>query len=50
VIFNLPDYRVIKAVDLPLGGRKAKVGWLATRSQAWRDRLQLVAIDPSAAF
>jgi len=25
-------------------------GWLAARSQAWRDRIQVVAIDPSAAF
>jgi transposase len=25
-------------------------GWLAERSQAWRDRIEVVAIDPSAAF
>ena len=25
VIFNLPGYRVIEAVDLPLGGRRVKV-------------------------
>jgi hypothetical protein len=25
VIFNLPGYRVIDAVDLPLGGRRVKV-------------------------
>ena len=25
-------------------------GWLNARSQAWRDRIQIVAIDPSAAF
>jgi transposase len=25
-------------------------GWLSARSQAWRDRIQVVAIDPSAAF
>ena len=28
----------------------AVAAWLATRSQAWRDRIQVVAIDPSAAF
>ena len=26
VIFNLPDYHVIDAVDLPLGGRRVIVG------------------------
>jgi transposase len=25
-------------------------GWLAARSQAWKDRIEVVAIDPSAAF
>jgi transposase len=25
-------------------------GWLSERSQAWRDRIRVVAIDPSAAF
>ncbi len=25
VIFNLPGYRVVDAVDLPLGGRRVKV-------------------------
>ena len=25
-------------------------GWLAERSPAWRDRIEVVAIDPSAAF
>ncbi|HEY9376934.1 MAG TPA: transposase, partial [Jiangellaceae bacterium] len=28
----------------------AVAGWLAERSQAWRDRIEVVAIDPSAAF
>jgi transposase len=28
----------------------AVAGWLAERSQAWRDRVEVVAIDPSAAF
>ncbi|MDZ7914521.1 MAG: transposase [Rhodococcus sp. (in: high G+C Gram-positive bacteria)] len=25
-------------------------GWLAARTQCWRDRIEVVAIDPSAAF
>jgi transposase len=25
-------------------------GWLTARSQAWRSRIEVVAIDPSAAF
>ena len=25
VIFNLPGYRVVEAIDLPLGGRRVKV-------------------------
>jgi transposase len=28
----------------------AVAGWLAARSPAWRDRIEVVAIDPSAAF
>ena len=40
--------RVLGVVD---GRDSAGVGtWLATRSQAWRDRVEVVAIDPSAAF
>ncbi|MFC2686523.1 MAG: transposase [Arachnia propionica] len=31
-------------------GSAAVTGWLGARSQAWRDRIQVVAIDPSAAF
>ena len=31
-------------------GSAAVTGWLDARSQAWRDRIQIVAIDPSAAF
>jgi len=34
VIFNLPGYLVIEAVDLPLGGRRVKVqpvDWSAPR-------------------
>jgi hypothetical protein len=30
VIFNLPGYRVIDAVDLPLGGRRVKL-WSVPR-------------------
>jgi transposase len=33
-----------------LPGSAAVGGWLASRSQAWRNRIELVAIDPSAAF
>src|SRR5512135_3474977 len=33
------------------GRDSAGVGaWVAARSQAWRDRIEVVAIDPSAAF
>src|SRR5215213_5276912 len=40
--------RVLGLVD---GRDSAGVsGWLAARSQAWRDAVQVVAIDPSAAF
>jgi transposase len=47
VIFNLPGYRVIDAVDLPLGGRRVKVqpvdledgcpecGVVSSRVHAW---------------
>jgi transposase len=47
VIFNLPGYRVIEAVDLPLGGRRIKVvpvdrddgcpncGVVSSRVHAW---------------
>lgn len=40
--------RVLGVVD----GRDsaAVAGWLAARSQAWRDGIEVVAIDPSAAF
>jgi transposase len=40
--------RVLGVVD----GRDSRGvgGWLAARSQAWRDRIEVVAIDPSAAF
>ena len=35
-----------------VGGRDSAAvgGWLAARSQSWRDRIDVVAIDPSAAF
>jgi transposase len=40
--------RVLGVVD---GRGSAGVGtWLAARSQAWRDAVEVVAIDPSAAF
>jgi transposase len=40
--------RVLGVVD---GRDSAGVGtWLAARSQAWRDAVEVVAIDPSAAF
>jgi transposase len=40
--------RVLGVVD---GRDSAGVGtWLAARSQAWRDTVEVVAIDPSAAF
>ena len=32
------------------GRDSAVAAWLATRSQAWRDRIDVVAIDPSASF
>lgn len=35
----------------PVGRDSAAVGgWLTARSRAWRDRIEVVAIDPSAAF
>lgn len=45
---DLATGRVLGVVD----GRDSKaVGtWLKARSQAWRDRVEVVAIDPSAAF
>jgi transposase len=40
--------RVLRVVD---GRDSAGIGaWLAARSQAWRDAVQVVATDPSAAF
>ena len=50
VIFNLPGYRVVDAVDLPLGGRRVKVvpvdfvdgcptcGVVSTRVHAWTEQ------------
>jgi transposase len=58
VIFNLPGYRVIEAVDLPLGGRRVKVqpddiadgcptcGVMSSRVHAWT--LQRVRDVPHA--
>jgi transposase len=47
-IVNATSGQVLGIVD---GRDSAAVGgWLATRAQAWRDRIQVVAIDPSAAF
>ena len=47
-IVNADCGQVLGIVD---GRDSAAVGgWLAARSQAWRDRIQVVAIDPSAAF
>jgi transposase len=45
---NLQTGQVIGVVD----GRDstAVATWLATRSRAWRERVEVVAIDPSAAF
>ena len=47
-VVDLDTGRVLGVVD----GRDNKgVGaWLAARPQAWRDRVEVVAIDPSAAF
>ena len=47
-LVNADTGRVIGVVD---GRDSAGVGaWLAARSQAWRDAIEVVAIDPSAAF
>jgi transposase len=47
-IVNAASGQVLGIVD---GRDSAAVGgWLATRSHAWRDRIEVVAIDPSAAF
>ena len=47
-IVNADCGQVLGIVD---GRDSASVAaWLATRSQAWRDRIEVVAIDPSAAF
>ena len=47
-IVNADGGQVLGIVD----GRDsaAVAGWLAARSQAWRARIEVVAIDPSAAF
>jgi transposase len=47
-IVNADCGQVLGIVD---GRDSASVGaWLATRSQVWRDRIEVVAIDPSAPF
>jgi transposase len=47
-IVNADNGQVLGVVD---GRDSAAVGgWLAARSAAWRARIQVVAIDPSAAF
>lgn len=47
-IVNVECGQVLGIVD---GRDSAAIGgWLAARSQAWRDRIEVVAIDPSAAF
>jgi transposase len=47
-IVNADCGQVLGIVD---GRDSAAVGgWLAARSPAWRDRVEVVAIDPSAAF
>lgn len=47
-IVNADCGQVLGVVD---GRDSAAVGaWLAERSHAWRDRIEVVAIDPSAAF
>ena len=45
---NTRSGQVLGIVD----GRDSKAveGWLMARSQSWRDRVEVVAIDPSAAF
>lgn len=47
-IVNLDTGQVLGVVD---GRDSAAIdAWLAARSRAWRDRIEVVAIDPSAAF
>jgi transposase len=47
-IVNADCGQVLGIVD---GRDSASVAaWLAIRSQAWRDRIEVVAIDPSAPF
>jgi transposase len=47
-LVDLDTGRVLGIVD---GRDSAGVGaWLAARSRAWRERIEVVAIDPSAAF
>jgi len=47
-LVNTASGQVLGVVD---GRNSAAVeGWLNARSQAWRDRIAVVAIDPSAAF
>ena len=47
-IVNADCGQILGIVD---GRDSAAVGgWLAARSQAWRNRIEVVAIDPSAAF
>ncbi|MEV7529377.1 ISL3 family transposase [Agrococcus sediminis] len=47
-IVNLDTGQVLGVVD---GRDSAAIdAWLAARSQPWRDRIEVVAIDPSAAF
>jgi transposase len=47
-IVNADCGQILGVVD---GRDSAAVGgWLNARSQAWRDRIEVVAIDPSAAF
>jgi transposase len=47
-IVNADSGQILGIVD---GRDSAAVGgWLAARSEAWRNRIQVVAIDPSAAF
>ena len=47
-IVNADSGQVLGIVDGR--GSAAVGGWLAARSPAWRNRIQVVAIDPSAAF
>jgi transposase len=47
-LVNADTGQVLGVVD---GRDTASVGaWLAARSQSWKDRIEVVAIDPSAAF